>query len=106
MKNRIMYIERKAGNVSGEARIGRVEFSNTARTMYYAGKEFVKVKGGYKYNCIELSSNEEYWISGCKKDGTDALYSVQPTPIDEDIREDYWTSIRNRPDLIDKATSN
>ena len=50
MESRIMYIERKAGDVKGEARIGRVEFSKTARTMYYAGREFLKVKGGYKYN--------------------------------------------------------
>jgi hypothetical protein len=101
-----MYIERKAGSVKGMARIGRVEFSKTARTMYYAGKEFIKVKGGYKYNCIDLSNNEEYWISGCKKDGKDALYSVQPTPIDEDVREEYWTTIRNQPALKAKSIAN
>jgi hypothetical protein len=106
MENRIMYIERKAGDVKGGARIGLVKFSQTGRTMYYAGKEFSKVKGGYKYNCIEVSTNEEYWISGCKKDGSDALYAAQPTPIDEDVREDYWTLIRNRPDLKLKVTSN
>jgi len=100
-----MYIERKAGDIKGEARIGRVEFSKTARTMYYAGREFLKVKGGYKYNCIELVTNEEYWISGCKKDGNDALYSAQPTPIDEDVREEYWSQIRKKPELKEKQTS-
>lgn len=105
MENRIMYIERKAGDVKGEARIGRVEFSKTARTMYYGGKEFLKIKGGYKYNCIELSSNEEYWISGCKKNGADSLYAPQPTPIDENVREEYWTTIRNKPELKDRSTS-
>jgi len=53
MKSRIMYIERKAGSITGEARIGRVKFSKTGRTMYYDGKEFVKIKSGFKDNCIE-----------------------------------------------------
>jgi hypothetical protein len=106
MKSRIMYIERKAGSVTGEARIGRVEFSKTGRTMYYDGKEFIKIKSGFKDNCIETTSNEEYWISGCKKDGSDALYTLQPTPIDEDVREEYWTVIRNKPELKNKSTAN
>ena len=33
---------------------------------------FGDLKSGYKHNCIETSSHEEYWISGCKKDETDA----------------------------------
>ncbi|PJJ84212.1 hypothetical protein [Mucilaginibacter auburnensis] len=106
MKSRIMYIERKAGSITGEARIGRVEFSKTGRSMYYKGQEFIKTKSGYKHNCIETSSNEEYWISGCKKDGSDALYSKQATPIDDDIREEYWTMIRNRPELKNNKVSN
>ncbi len=101
-----MYIERKAGDVTGEARIGRVEFSKTGRTMYYDGKEFIKTKSGYKYNCIETTSNEEYWISGCKRDGSDALYSRQATPIDEDVQEEYWTEIRKSPDLKNQITAN
>ena len=106
MESRIMYIERKAGDVTGTARIGRVNFSKTGRTMYYDEKEFVKVKDGFKHNCIELSTNEEYWISGCKKDGKDALYAAKPTPIDQDIRGEYWTSIRNKSGLKNNATSN
>ena len=106
MKSRIMYIERKAGSISGEARIGRVKFSKTGRTMYYDGKEFVKIKSGFKDNCIETSTNDEYWISGCKKDGSDALYKPKPTPIDDDVREEYWSVIRNRADLKNNTTAN
>src|SRR5687767_2676630 len=41
---------------------------------------------------------EEYWISGCKKDGSDALYSTL-IEIDEDVREEYWAwgNIRSNP---------
>ena len=101
-----MYIERKAGSVTGDARIGRVTFSKTLRTIYYDGKEFIKVKG-YKYNCIEIEAEEEYWISGCKKNGDDTLYGGNiPIQIDEDIRVEYWTLIRRKPSLKDKTTSN
>ena len=100
MKSRIMYIERKAGSVTGEARIGRVSFSKTGRTLYYRNMAFLKVKDGFKYNCIELETGEEYWISGCKKDGTDSLYAPKPIFIDEDCRIDYWTTIRNKPEII------
>lgn len=106
MKSRIMYIEKKAGSITGEARIGRVEFSKTGRTFYYDGKEFAKTKSGFKHNCIEIASNEEYWISGCKKDGSDALYARQPTAIDENVREEYWTVIRNKPELKNNSTAN
>ena len=107
MKSRIMYIESKPDGVLGEARIGKVTFSKTGRTMYYGGKEFLKVKEGFKHNCIDLNTNEEYWISGCKKDGNDTLYgSNKPVPIDEDVRDEYWTTVRNRPDLKNVTATN
>ena len=46
VKSRIMYIERKAGELTGEARIGRVTFSKTGRTLYYGGKAFRSLRGG------------------------------------------------------------
>ena len=75
--------------------------------MYYDGKEFLKVKNGFKHNCIEIQSGEEYWISGCKKDGNDSLYGGHKAiPIDKDAREEYWMEVRNRPELHNKPTSN
>jgi hypothetical protein len=90
-----MYIENKSESLNGDARIGRVFFSKTGRTMYYGGKEFAKVKSGFKHNCIDLESGEIYWISGCRQDGNDRLYvSSKPVIIDEDVQEEYWTVIR------------
>ena len=40
MNARIMYIERKAGELTGVARIGQVTFSKTGKTIYYRGKKF------------------------------------------------------------------
>lgn len=98
-KSRIMYIERKAGALTGSARIGRVTFSKTGRTLYYGGKQFQSLRGsGFKTNYFEVESGEEYWISGPRRDGADRLYGERmPVEIDEDAREEYWTEIRGEP---------
>ena len=44
-KTRIMYIEKKAGNLTGPARIGRMTYSKTGATVYYQGKKFPKPQG-------------------------------------------------------------
>jgi hypothetical protein len=108
MESRIMYIERKAGNLNGKARIGRINFSNTGKTNYYNDLTFQSLKGsGFKANYICLETEEVYWISGCKKDGKERLYGERlPIEIDDDIRLEYWTEIRNLPDNIDTKVIN
>ncbi|MBC2601859.1 1-deoxy-D-xylulose-5-phosphate synthase [Puniceicoccus vermicola] len=100
-----MYIERKAGELIGEARIGRVTFSKSGKSIYYSGKQFKSLKGsGFKSNYFEIESGDDYWISGPKKDGADRLYGERlPIDIDEEVREEYWTRIRNQPDRINDA---
>ena len=94
-----MYIERKAGGLTGEGRIGRVTFSKTGATLYYQGLRFQSLKGaGFKANYYELASGESYWISGPKKNGGDTLYGTGRVQIDEDVREEYWRDIRKQPD--------
>lgn len=85
-----MYIERKAGSLTGSARIGRVTFNRTGRTIYYRDQVFHRiVGGGFKSNHIEVSTGEAYWISGPKRDGGDRLYAERvPIEIDEDVREE------------------
>lgn len=99
MKSRIMYIERKAGALTGDARIGRVRFSKTGKTLYYRGHTFQSLKGdGFKSNYYDVATGEDYWISGCRKDGADRLYGERASiEIDEDVREEYWREIRNLP---------
>lgn len=102
-KSRIMYIERKAESLNGPARIGRVTFSKTGRTVEYRGQKFQKSKG-YKWNHFDIETGDHYWISGPRKDGRDRLYpqSSQPVEIDDDVREEYWTEIRGM-DVGDKS---
>src|SRR5271154_5603441 len=64
---RIMYIECKAGKLTGTARIGRVTFSKTGRTLYYRGLTFQSLKGaGFKSNYYCVETGDDYWISGPK----------------------------------------
>lgn len=98
-KSRIMYIEYKGGDIVGPAKIGRITYSKTGRTIYYQGRTFASLNGyGFKANFFDVETNEQYWISGCKKDGTDALYATT-VAIDEDVREEYWVSVRSKPEL-------
>jgi len=104
---RIMYIECKGEGLHGPARIGRVTFSRTGATLYYGGKSFGRLGGtGFKANYACSETGEQYWISGPRRDGTDRLYkSDWPVEIDEDVREEYWTEIRKRPELKHHTTT-
>lgn len=104
MKTRIMYIENKSGGLSGPARIGRVRFSKSGRSLYYGDMMFQSLAGrGFKANYFETGSGDEYWISGCKKGGGDRLYAGV-IEIDDIVREEYWTEIRNAPERKDEST--
>ena len=103
---RIMYIENKSAGLTGEAVIGRVKFSKSKKSVHYKGRTFLKVNG-YKYNHIDVDTGEAYWISGCHKDGKDRLYDERlPVFIDEDVREEYWLSIREEPQNKEKKVIN
>lgn len=109
MTSRIMYIENKADGLSGPARIGRVFFSKTGRTLYYDGKAFQSLKGsgGLKSNYYDLKTGEEYWISGPRSDGADRLYGeAKPVEIDDDVRQEYWIGIRGEPSRASQAIAN
>jgi hypothetical protein len=101
-----MYIESKAEGLNGPARIGRVTFNKTGCTLHYKGQSFQSLKGrGFKANYRETETGEEYWISGPRRDGLDRLYgkSALIVKIDDDVREEYWTKIRKKPDEKSKS---
>jgi hypothetical protein len=104
---RIMYVECKAGSLTGTSRIGRVTFSKTGRTLYYGGLTFQSLKGaGFKSNFYALETGDSYWISGPKRRGGDRMYgSVLPVEIDEDVRAEYWRDIRGQPERIHETVA-
>jgi len=86
-----MYVEDKSEGLEGGARIGRVYFSKSGKTLYYRGQKFQSLKGsGYKANYFEVESGDHYWISGPRKDQNDRLYGGnRDVEIDKDIYEEY-----------------
>ncbi len=93
-----MYIEFKGDGITGPARIGRVTFSKSGKSIHYKGKTFETLRGrGFKANYFNVETGEHFWISGCRKNGMDALYSTD-VEIDEDVLEEYWTEIRRVPE--------
>ncbi len=102
MRPRIMYIEEKdpssvGGTDGGQARIGRVRFSKTGKTVYYNGQTFHRHNGAYG-NHVDAKTGTQYWITGPKRGGGNRNYSNLPIEIDEDVREEYWVKIREMPE--------
>src|SRR5207237_2239769 len=95
-RTEIMWIEQKVDGIVGPARIGRVTYSKSGRSLSYGEQRFESLKRkGFKANYLDLATGDEYWISGCHKDGKDALYSTA-AEIDDNVRWEYWTKIRNQ----------
>ena len=90
-RSRIMYIEDKSSGLEGPARIGRVYFSKTGKTLYYRGLKFQSLKGsGFKANYFEVESGDHFWISGPRKDRQDRLYGGSlGVEIDDDVKSEY-----------------
>jgi len=92
-----MYIECKTDrNDRGGARIGRVSFSKTGRTIYYRGLVLRSLRGsGIGANYVNMSTGLEYWVSGPKKNGQDRHWAGGgPVAIDADVVDEYWREIR------------
>ena len=91
---RVMYVENKQGLIDGfDACIGWVSFSKTGKTIYYKGKVFTSNgRNGVLGNYLDADTGEEYWISGVKKEGSNAhpCESLHSLAIDEDAQEEYY----------------
>lgn len=94
-----MYVELKTGyNDNGPARIGRVTFSKTGRTIYYRGKSLRRIPGGgISANHRDVETGEQYWVSGVKKNGEDRHWAgAGQVEIDEDVRAEYEALVRRQ----------
>jgi hypothetical protein len=95
-----MWIEYKGDGLAGPARIGWATVKDRDKRIDYDGRSFRTLNGsGFKANYYETETMDEYWISGCRKDGRDALYNTD-VEIDQDALEEYWINIRKLPDQI------
>jgi hypothetical protein len=91
-KRRVMYVENKSGEIDGApGRIGWVTFSHSGLTVYYRGRTLKRLKGGgISGNHFDVETNDEYWISGIKKNGQDAHWASKiKVVVDEDAIDEY-----------------
>jgi hypothetical protein len=95
-----MWIERKADGLVGPARIGWAKVRDRGKRIDYRNQSFRSLRGaGFKANFYDIETREEYWITGCRKDGGNALYNTD-VEIDQDALEEYWLIIRKKPENI------
>lgn len=93
---RVMWIEQKSNGIVGPARIGWVEVKEKGKKLVYRAQSFRSLRGrGFKSNYYDVRTGEEYWITGCRKDGRNALYSTE-VEVDEDALEEYWVRVRSK----------
>jgi len=97
--SRVMYIELKTGyGDNGPARIGRVTFSKTGRTIYYRNLKLRRIKrGGIGSNYFDVDTGEEYWVSGVKENRQDRHWAGSGlVEVDADARDEYETLVRGK----------
>lgn len=71
-----------------------------SKRLDYGQQSFRSLRGsGFKSNNYDTATREEYWISGCRKDGRDALYNTI-AEVDDDALQEYWVNIRNLPENV------
>lgn len=94
-----MYVENKDGDIDGvPGRIGWVTFSKTGNTVYYRGRELRRMKRGIRGNFYDVGTVEEYWVSGVKRDRSDAHWAESvAVEVDEDASEEYERLLRGEP---------
>lgn len=92
MKKDLIYVELKSGyDDNGPACIGYRGSSKSGATIYFHGMAFQSLKGtGISSNYYECASDDEYWISGVKKNGSDRHWAGSgKIKIDKSSIEDY-----------------
>jgi hypothetical protein len=97
-KPQIMYIARIDSGPETRiqwARIARVKFSKTGRTLYYDGR-VLRGHGQPWYEDTE--TRESFWIHPAPR--RFKYPSSIPAEIDEDVRVEFWTTIREEPQRV------
>lgn len=88
---RLMYVQLKTGYDidRGPSWIGWVRFSKSWSTAYFHGRTLRRGPGMFDANFYDVDTDEEFWISGPKRDRTDGRYSRVLPQIDEEAHDAY-----------------
>ena len=94
-----MFVQLKTGHDldSGPSWIGWVDFTRTFKTARYRGRELRRWPRMRDANFYDVETEEEFWISGPKRDRTDTRYGPFTTHVDDDAREAYEAFLEGAP---------
>jgi len=98
-----MFVQLKSGHNTdaGPCWISRVRFTKSWRTVYFQKRTLRRVTGtayaNGDSNFYDVESDEGFWVSGPKRDRTDARYSRRQPTVDEDARTDYEAFLAGMP---------
>jgi len=90
MAERIMYVQLKTGHNTdtGPAWISRVRFSKSWQTAYFKGRTLQRWRS-FDGNFVDVDTDEEFWLSGPKRDRSDARYGRGLPEVDPDVADEY-----------------
>ena len=93
-----MFVQLKSGSGTdlGPCWLARVHFSKTWRTARFHGLT-LRRRSGFESNFVDVVSGEQWWVSGPKRDRTDARYSAQQPSVDADVRAEYEAFLAGAP---------
>jgi hypothetical protein len=92
MAKRLMFVQLKSGfDIDrGPSWIGWVDFTKSWATARFHGRELRRHKTpGADANFYDVATDEEFWVSGPKRDRTDTRHGPAATVIDDDARHEY-----------------
>lgn len=99
----ILYIECKTGYADdGPAWIGKALLSQSGKTVYFNDHAFHRYRGGCCANYYDMENGDNYWISGCKKNGQDrhpcgsGKIMIDERVVDEYLKLTHQTTLNPR----------
>lgn len=98
MARRIMFIQQKTGFDidAGPCWIGWVEFNRSWKTARFHGRELRRFQGP-DANFFDVDTDEWFWLSGPKRDQTDARYKNTTPIVEEDASAAYRAFLAGAP---------
>ncbi|MFI0998677.1 hypothetical protein ACIP10_08265 [Streptomyces galbus] len=98
MSSRIMFLQLKTGYDTdrGPSWIGWVTFSKTWKTAYFQGRTLRRATGLglFDANFYDVETDEEFWVSGPKRDRSDTRYGAGEPVVEDDAADAYRAFLR------------
>jgi hypothetical protein len=94
-----MFVQLKSGydTDKGPAWISVVRFNRTWHTARWHEKTLRRRPGLFDANFLDVQSEEQYWISGPRRDRGDTRYSGIIPTVDGDARDAYDAFLAGAP---------